>query len=221
MSDLDTRKKRASTIIRLLKKAFPDATISLNFSSPLELLVATILAAQSRDDRVNIVTADLFRKYRTCDDYINADPRSLQREIKPCGFFRSKQKAIQGACRIIAEKYGGEVPRTLDDLISLPGVGRKTANVVMGNAFGIASGIVVDTHVTRLSRRLGLTDQKDPEKIEADLLALVPKRSWILFSHLLIFLGRRVCTARNPRCDACPTERPCPSSFLKTGSKPA
>jgi endonuclease-3 len=186
----------------------------LNYSTPLELLVATILSAQCTDERVNIVTAGLFRKYRSAEDYLKAPQSELEQDIRSTGFFRNKAKAIQGACRLIVERYGGRVPDSIEDLLSLPGVARKTANVVLGNAFGIASGIVVDTHVSRLSERLGLSSQKQPEKIERDLVELVPKKDWIEFSHLFIYHGRAVCKARSPMCDRCVIEELCPSSTV-------
>jgi endonuclease III len=208
------RKRRAGRIVRLLKKEYPDARCSLNYSNPLELLVATILSAQCTDERVNLVTAELFRKYRTAEDYARARAAELERDIRSTGFFRNKAKSIQGACRIIAEKYKGRVPETMEELLELPGVARKTANVVLGNAYGVASGVVVDTHVARLSERLGLTREKTPEKIERDLTALVPKSDWILFPHLLIAHGRKVCKARGPLCGECVLAKLCPSANL-------
>jgi endonuclease-3 len=208
-------KQRTRKIIARLKKAYPDAQCSLNHSNPFELLIATILSAQCTDERVNIVTADLFRKYRSCEDYVNAPPAELERDIHSTGFFRNKTRSIQGACKRILEEHGGQVPNDLDKLLALPGVARKTANVVMGNAFGVASGIVVDTHVARLSQLLGLTKHTQPEKIERDLMELVPKKDWIDFSHLLIYHGRSVCKARRPECDRCVIEPLCPSSLLK------
>jgi endonuclease-3 len=213
-------KKRTREIIRRLKRAYPDAKCSLNHTNAFELLVATILSAQCTDDRVNIVTADLFRKYRGPDVYLKVPPRELEKDIQSTGFFRNKTKSIQGASKMLIEEYGGEVPHTMDELLELPGVARKTANVVMGNAFDIASGVVVDTHVTRLSRRLGLTAQKDPQKIERDLIEIVPKKDWVMFSHLLIAHGRKICKARAPLCEECPVEKQCPSSYLKTGVLP-
>jgi endonuclease-3 len=213
-------KEQTRKIIARLKKAYPDAKCSLNHSNPLELLIATILSAQCTDERVNIVTADLFRKYRTCTDYLTVPASELQNDVRTTGFFRNKTKSIQGACKELNEKYGCRVPETMEELLELPGVARKTANVVLGNAFGIASGIVVDTHVTRLSRRLGLTANTAPEKIERDLVELVPKKDWIDFSHLLIYHGRRICKARKPVCEACVVEKHCPSSRLKTGEEP-
>jgi endonuclease-3 len=211
----DEEKQRALKITGLLQQEYPDARCSLNHSTPLELLLATILSAQCTDERVNLVTAELFRKYRRAEDYYNVAQTELEQDIRPTGFFRNKAKAIQGACRIIAEKHQGRVPENLDELLLLPGVARKTANVVLGNAFGITSGIVVDTHVARVSQRLALSTEKQPEKIENDLMAVVPRRDWIHFSHLLIAHGRKVCKARTPLCGECVVERFCPSSLLK------
>jgi endonuclease-3 len=222
MRDSDDKqlKERVKQIVRLLKRAYPDAKCSLNHSNAFELLIATILSAQCTDERVNIVTADLFRKYRQPADYLKVSPKELQKDIRTTGFFRNKTKSIQGTAKVLTESYGGEVPDTMEELLDLPGVARKTANVVLGNAFGVKSGIVVDTHVTRLSHRLGLTEQKTAEKIERDLVELVPKKDWVIFSHLLIYHGRRVCKARNPACAECLVEKLCPSSFLKTGEMP-
>ena len=178
------------------------------------------IAAQAADARVNIVTQDLFRKYRKPEDYLKVSPRELERDIRTTGFFRNKTKSIQGTARVLTESYGGEVPKTIEELLELPGVARKTANVVLGNAFGINSGVVVDTHVTRLSHRLGLSAQKTAEKIEQDLIEIVPKKDWVIFSHLLIAHGRAVCKARNPLCAECVVEKLCPSSYLKTGVTP-
>ena len=208
-------KQRTRRIITKLKKAYPDARCSLNYANPLELLIATILSAQCTDERVNIVTADLFRKYRRAEDYLNVEQAELERDIHSTGFFRNKAKAIQGACRMIVEEYGGEVPADIERLLRLPGVARKTANVVLGNAYGIASGVVVDTHVARLAQRLGLAAHEQPEKIERDLMALVPRRDWITFPHLLIAHGRKVCKARLPLCGECVVEKLCPSSLLR------
>ena len=214
------KKERTEQIIKLLKRAHPDAHCALNHSNAFELLVATILSAQCTDERVNIVTADLFRKYRKPEDYLKVRETELQQDIRTTGFFRNKTRNIQGACKVLIEEFHGEVPRTMEELLRLPGVARKTANVVLGVAYGIAVGIVVDTHVTRLSNRLGLTKQKDAVKIENDLIELVPKNDWIIFSHLLIFHGRRICKARRPLCEECPVETLCPSSILKTGKIP-
>ena len=208
------KKKGVRQIIRLLKKEYPDARCSLDHSNPLELLVATILSAQCTDERVNLVTADLFRKYRTWRDYADAPTAELERDIHSTGFFRNKARAIQGACRLIGERHGGRVPDTLEELLELPGVARKTANVVLGNAYGVASGVVVDTHVSRLSERLGLSEEKSAEKIERDLLGLVPESDWINFSHLLIAHGRAVCKARTPLCGECVLAKLCPSAAV-------
>lgn len=217
---LDELKTRTRTIIRRLKRAYPGAKCSLNHTNPFELLVATILSAQCTDERVNIVTADLFRKYRKPEDYLNVSPRELEKDIQSTGFFRNKTKSIQGASKMLAEQYGGQVPQTMEELLELPGVARKTANVVLGNAFDIHAGVVVDTHVTRLSHRLGLTQQKTAEKIEQDLIPIVPKKDWVIFPHLMIYHGRKICKARNPLCAECTIEKQCPSSYLKTGVIP-
>lgn len=213
-------KVRVREVIRRLKRAYPDAKCSLNYSNPFELLVATILSAQSTDDRVNIVTADLFRKYRKPEDYLKVSPHELEKDIHSTGFFRNKTKSIQGTAKLLTEQYGGVVPRTMEELLELPGVARKTANVVLGNAFDIKAGVVVDTHVTRLSHRLDFTQQKTAEKIELDLIPIVPKRDWVIFPHLMIAHGRKICKARTPLCAECPVERQCPSSYLKTGVMP-
>ena len=220
METLADLKLRTRKIIRLLKRAYPDAKCSLNHSNAFELLIATILSAQCTDARVNVVTQDLFRKYRKPEDYLKVSEKELQQDIRTTGFFRNKTKSIQGTAKALTEQYRGKVPQTMDQLLELPGVARKTANVVLGNAFGINSGVVVDTHVTRLSRRLGLTEQKTAEKIELDLIAIVPKKDWVIFSHLLIAHGRAICKARNPLCAECVVEKLCPSSYLKTGVMP-
>jgi endonuclease-3 len=220
MSDKIELKERVRKIIRRLKGAYPDAKCSLNHSNAFELLIATILSAQCTDERVNIVTADLFRKYRKPEDYLKVSAKELQKDIRTTGFFRNKTKSIQGTAKVLTESYGGEVPDTMDELLELPGVARKTANVVLGNAFGVKSGIVVDTHVTRLTHRLGLTEQKTAEKIERDLIELVARKDWVIFSHLLIYHGRKICKARNPSCAECVVEKLCPSSYLKTGQMP-
>ena len=216
----DELKKRTRDIIRRLKRAYPGARCSLNHSNPFELLIATILSAQSTDDRVNIVTADLFRKYKKPEDYLKVAPSELEKDIHSTGFFRNKTKSIQGTAKLLTEEYGGEVPHTMDELLALPGVARKTANVVLGNAFGVKAGVVVDTHVTRLSHRLGLTQEKTAEKIERDLIPIVPKKDWVIFPHLMIYHGRKICKARNPLCEECTIEKLCPSSYLKTGVHP-
>jgi endonuclease-3 len=201
---------RAGKIIAALKQTYPDAHCELNYRNPLELLVATILSAQCNDKQVNIVTESLFKKYRTAKDYADAEPAAFQQEIKRIGLYRNKAKSIQACCRKLIERHGGKVPASMDELIELDGVGRKTANVVLGNAFDISCGIVVDTHVARLSSRLGLTREKAPEKIESALVKLVPQSDWTLFSHLLIWHGRRRCFARSPDCVHCEIKKLCP-----------
>jgi len=217
---LEELKKRTRDVIRRLKRAYPGAKCSLNHSNPFELLVATILSAQCTDERVNIVTANLFRKYTKPEDYLKVGPRELEKDIQSTGFFRNKTKSIQGTSRMLTEQYHGEVPHTMDELLELPGVARKTANVVLGNAFDIKAGVVVDTHVTRLSHRLAFTQQKTAEKIEQDLIPIVPKKDWVIFPHLMIYHGRKICKARNPLCAECTIEKFCPSSYLKTGVMP-
>jgi len=209
----DTRQRdRVRKIIAVLRRVYPNAHCELNFSNPLELLIATILSAQCTDKRVNLVTAELFRKYRTAADYANAPLAELEQAIKSTGFYRNKARSIQACCRALVEKHGGEVPRTMEELTALEGVGRKTANVVLGNAFGLNEGIVVDTHVARLARRLGLTRHTEAAKIEQDLMALVPRAQWTMFSHWLIWHGRRRCYARKPDCPHCELAPLCPSA---------
>lgn len=211
---LADRQARTKKIIATLQRAYPTAHCELNFTNPLELLVATILSAQCTDKRVNIVTAELFQKFRSASDYAAAPVSAIEECIKSAGFYRNKAKNIQACCRKLVEKHGGEVPRTMDELTHLDGVGRKTANVVLGNAFDTNVGMVVDTHVGRLSLRLGLTRETNPEKVEQDLMKLVPREQWTLFSHWLIWHGRRRCDARKPDCAACEIREWCP-----TGSK--
>ncbi|MGD0990895.1 MAG: endonuclease III [Gemmatimonadales bacterium] len=206
--------ERIGDILRLLERRYPEAGCSLDHAEPLQLLVATILSAQCTDARVNLVTKDLFRKYRTAGDYAAANPAVFETEIRSTGFFRNKTKSVIGMAQGLLERFGGTVPDTMESLTSLPGVGRKTANVVLGNAFGKDEGIVVDTHVARISKLLGLTRQTDPVKIEQDLMRVVPKRRWTLFPHLLIHHGRAVCVARKPRCEDCPLAPLCPSSRI-------
>jgi endonuclease III len=203
-------KRHAAQIARRLATAYPDAVCSLDFSSPLELLVATILSAQCTDKRVNEVTKALFRKYRGAAHYAQVPIAELERDIQPTGFFRNKAKSIQNCCKTLLEKYDGQVPKEMDSLVELPGVGRKTANVVLGTAFGLAVGVVVDTHVTRIARRLGLTAEKDAVKIERDLMDQFAEKQWTALSHRLIQHGRRCCTARKPNCGECPLESLCP-----------
>jgi len=206
------RKARTRRIIARLERAYPGATCALDHRNPLELLVATILSAQCTDVRVNMVTPALFAKYSSAADYAAANPSVLQQEIQSTGFFRNKTRSILGMAQALVERHGGRVPDTMEELVTLPGVGRKTANVVLGTAFGKNEGVVVDTHVQRLSTLLKLTKQKTPEKIERDLMALVPREQWTWFSHTLILHGRRVCIARRPKCEACVINRLCPSS---------
>jgi endonuclease-3 len=214
---VDTDAKRhAAEVVRRLARRYPDATCSLDFQTPLELLVATILSAQCTDERVNRVTKDLFRKYRRAADYAAAPLSGLERDIQSTGFFRHKAQNIRDCCRVLAEEYEGKVPKQIEKLTQLPGIGRKTANVVLGTAFAVVSGVVVDTHVARISRRLGLTRQKAPEKIERDLMELVPKREWIALSHRMIQHGRRLCTARKPKCPDCPLLSICPRIAVDT-----
>ena len=205
---------RVRKIIARLQRAYPDSTCALHHRSALELLVATILSAQSTDARVNMVTPALFAKYRSAEDFAAADPAALEREIHSTGFFRNKTKSIIGMAQALVERHGGQVPDTMDELVELPGVGRKTANVVLGSWFGKSEGIVVDTHVQRLATLLGLTKQTDAVKIERDLMALVPRAKWTWWSHTLILHGRRVCIARRPKCAECVVNRLCPSSSV-------
>jgi endonuclease-3 len=213
------RKARVEKILPILKRTYPEARCSLNFRTPLQLLVATILSAQSTDERVNLVTKDLFRKYKSPEDFARVAQEELERYIHSTGFFRNKAKSIRAMAAALIGQHGGKVPRTMDELTALAGVGRKTANVVLGNAFGINVGITVDTHVTRLSWRLGLTKHQDAVKIEQDLIPLVPQEDWALWSHLLIHHGRAVCQARNPKCEQCPLLPHCPAGeiFIKAG----
>ncbi len=199
-------------IIRRLKRAHPEAKTALEHSNPFELLIATILSAQCTDERVNIVTKDLFRKYHGPKDFMHTPQHELERDIHSTGFFRAKAKNIIGCCTMLIGKYGGTVPSTMEELLELPGVGRKTANVVLGNAFGKAAGVVVDTHVQRLSGRLGFTKETTPEKIEKDLMEIIPRKEWIIFPHLMIWHGRKVCKARNPQCAECSLNELCPSA---------
>jgi len=200
-------------VVSRLKEEYPDARTELNWKNPLELLVATMLSAQSTDVRVNEVTKELFEKYRTVEDYATADLEQLEEEIRPVGFYRNKARAIRDMARVLVEEHGGEIPHSIPELVRLPGVGRKTANVLLGNAFDVNEGVVVDTHVRRLSNRLGLSGERDPEKIERDLLGVVPEEERALFSHLLIFHGRRICKARKPGCSGCVLNHVCPSAF--------
>lgn len=207
-------RKRASTITRRLKRLYPEAATALEHTSPLELLVSTILSAQCTDERVNIVTKVLFRRYRTAADFANAQPPELEQIIRSTGFFRAKTKSIINCAKELLKTHRGEVPDSMEDLVKLPGVGRKTANVVLGNIFGKAEGIVVDTHVKRLAGRLGFSKQSDPEKIELDLMEVIPRKDWIPIGNLLILHGRRICQARKPKCPECAINELCPSAEL-------
>ena len=209
-------KERAAEIMRLLETIHPDAKIALNFSNPLELLVATILSAQCTDERVNIVTQSLFKKYTTPEDYIKADVAELEQDIRSTGFYHNKAKNIQKASQMLLEKFRGQVPKTMEEMVELPGVARKTANVVLYGAYGFVAGIAVDTHVRRLSQRLGLSECDDPIKIEQDLMALVPQQKWMRMADLLVFHGRRVCMAKKPNCPRCLLNKICPCAFSCT-----
>ena len=210
----DPVEARAPEIERILSEAYPDARVALHFSNPLEMLVATILSAQCTDEKVNEVTATLFRKYRDPKDYLKVPEDELKRDIKPTGFFNQKAISIRAACQRIVEAYDGEVPDTMEGLITLRGVARKTANIVLGNAFGKVEGIAVDTHVRRLANRLGFSAESDPDKIERDLMRLIPRRRWFDFTYVLIDHGRAVCVARKPRCETCPVSPLCPASLV-------
>lgn len=206
--------QRAPEIVKRLSKAYPDAHVALNFTNPLECLVATILSAQCTDERVNIVTKSLFKKYRSPKDYLRVADSELAADIKSTGFFNQKTKSIRGACARIVDVYGGKVPDTMEDLITLPGVARKTANIVLGNSYGVVEGIAVDTHVRRLAERLGFSNEKDPDKIEQDLMRSIPRKRWFDFTYALIDHGRSICMARKPRCEECPVSDLCPSSLV-------
>lgn len=206
-------KERAAKIIQLLEKVHPDAKIALNFSNHLELLVATMLSAQTTDVRVNLVTKSLFKKYPKPQDYAKADIQELEQDIRSTGFYHNKARNLQRACQLIVEKFHGQVPETMEDLLELPGVARKTANIVLYNAYGVTAGIAVDTHVRRLAQRLGLTENEDQDKIEQDLMRLVPQSKWMHLTDLLIFHGRRVCTAKKPNCAGCVLNKICPCAF--------
>jgi len=206
-------KQRVTKIIELLEKQYPIAKTALNYSNPLELLVATMLSAQTTDVRVNIVTQALFKKYHTANDYANADIKELEQDIRSTGFYHNKAKNLQKCCYQLAEKFHSQVPKTMEELIELPGVARKTANIVLYNAYGIIAGIAVDTHVRRLAWRLGLTEQKDQDKIERDLMQITQKEKWMKLTDLLIFHGRQICNAQKPKCEICVLNRICPSAF--------
>jgi endonuclease-3 len=206
-------KQRTEKIINLLQKEYPNAKTALNYTNPLEILLATILSAQTTDVTVNIVTKTLFKKYHNAEDYAKADIKELEQDIHSTGFYHNKAKNLQKCCQLLIEKFHSEVPKTMDELLELPGVARKTANIVLFNAYGITAGIAVDTHVTRLSQRLGLTEQKDQNKIEKDLMQITPKEKWMPLTDLLIFHGRQICMARKPKCELCVLNKICPSAF--------
>jgi len=206
-------KERALKVIELLKKEHRDAKIALNYSNPLELLVATILSAQATDEQINKITPSLFKKYKTAEDFANADLQELEQDIKSSGFYRNKARNIKNCCKMLVEKYNSQVPRTMDELLELPGVARKTANIVLANAYGVIEGVAVDTHVRRVAQRLGLSDHDDPAKIELDLMKIVPKDKWMRITDLLIFHGRQVCTAKKPNCAGCVLNKTCPCAF--------
>jgi len=206
-------KARVLKVMEMLEREHSDAKIALHYTNPLELLVATILSAQCTDERVNMVTKTLFKKYTKAEDYANADLKELEQDIKSTGFYRNKAKNIKKTSQILVEKYHSKVPKTMEELMELPGVARKTANIVLTNAFGVVEGVAVDTHVRRLAQRLGLSGNADPDKIEKDLMSIVPKDKWMRITDLLIFHGRRVCSAKKPKCDACVLNKFCPSAF--------
>jgi endonuclease-3 len=206
-------KARALKIIELLEKEHADAKVALHYSNPLELLVATMLSAQSTDETVNKVTKALFKKYTKPEDYANVDLKELEQDIRSAGFYHNKARNLQNAAKMLVEKYHGQVPKTMEELVELPGVARKTANIVLTNAFGVVAGVAVDTHVRRLAQRLGLSENDDPNKIEQDLMSIVPKDKWMRITDLLIFHGRRVCTAKKPNCAGCVLNKICPSAF--------
>jgi endonuclease-3 len=205
--------QRNAKVIELLEKEYPNAKTALNYTNPLEILVATMLSAQTTDQRVNIVTVSLFKKYRTTKDYANADIKELEQDIHSTGFYHNKARNLQKCCQLLVEKFNCQVPKTMDELLELPGVARKTANIVLYNAYGIIAGIAVDTHVNRVSQRLGLTRHDDSAKIEQDLMQITPKEKWMKLTDLLIFHGRQVCTARKPKCEACVLNKYCACAF--------
>jgi endonuclease-3 len=206
-------KARAQKIMELLEKEHSNAEIALHYNNPLELLVATILSAQATDEQINAITPKLFQKYKTAQDYVNVDLAELEQDIRSSGFYHNKAKNLKNTAKMLVEKYNSQVPKTMEELVELPGVARKTGNIVLFNAYGIIAGIAVDTHVRRLSQRLGLTENTNQDKIEKDLMNIVPKEKWMRFTDLLIFHGRRVCDARKPRCSVCVLNKICPSAF--------
>jgi len=206
-------KARALKVIELLEKEYSNAEIALEYTNPLELLIATILSAQATDEQINAITPKLFKKYKTAEDYANADLTELEQDIKSSGFYHNKAKNIKNCCKTLVEKFHSKVPKRMDELLELPGVGRKTANIVLANAFGVVEGVAVDTHVGRLAQRFGLSESGDPNKIEADLMKLVPKDKWMRITDLLIFHGRKICTAKKPNCARCVLNKICPCAF--------
>ena len=206
-------KARALKVIELLEKEYPNAEIALEYTNPLELLIATILSAQATDEQINAITPKLFKKYKTAEDYANADLTELEQDIKSSGFYHNKAKNIKNCCKTLVEKFHSKVPKKMDELLELPGVGRKTANIVLANAFGVVEGVAVDTHVGRLAQRLGLSQSGDPKKIEADLMKIVPQDKWMRITDLLIFHGRKICTAKKPNCARCVLNKICPCVF--------
>lgn len=208
MRDIEALKKKVKKVSKKLFEAYPEATCSLDYREPLQLLISTILAAQCTDERVNIVTKDLFKKYRGVEDFANANPEELEQDIKSTGFYRNKAKNIIACCQKLIKEHGGVVPNNIEDLTALPGVGRKTANVVLSNIYGVP-GVIVDTHCKRLSNRIGLTENEDPVKIETDLMEIIPQKDWAKFSNNLVYHGRAICDARKPKCEICPISEHC------------
>lgn len=213
ISSVSVERRRINRILNILSKTYPNAKVALHFSNPLEMLVSTILSAQCTDERVNLVTKDLFKKYKTPEDYAKSEINELEAIIRSTGFYRSKAKNIRNACQIIVEKFDSKVPRTMNELTSLPGIGRKTANIILSNSYGVIEGIAVDTHVARVSKRLGLTNAKEPDKIEQDLRKLIKKELWVSFTYQMIEHGRQICNARKPLCNQCLLKRLCPSTL--------
>jgi endonuclease-3 len=213
ISTAPMKRGRINRILNILSKAYSDAKIALHFANPLEMLVSTILSAQCTDERVNLVTKDLFKKYKTPEDYANSNLKDLESQIRSTGFYRVKAKNIRNTCQMIVEKFDSKVPRTMNELTSLPGIGRKTANIILSNSYGVIEGIAVDTHVARVSKRLGITDNKEPDKIEQDLMKLIKKELWLPFTYQIIEHGRQICKARKPLCKQCLLNKVCPSAF--------
>ena len=213
ISSISVKGGRINRILNILSIAYPNAKVALRFSNPLEMLVSTVLSAQCTDERVNSVTKDLFKKYKTPEDYAKSNIKDLESRIRSTGFYRAKAKNIRNTCQIIVEKFDSKVPRTMNELTSLPGIGRKTANIILSNSYGVIEGIAVDTHVARVSKRLGLTDAKEPEKIEQDLMKLIKKKLWVPFTYQMIEHGRQICKAKKPLCKQCLLNKLCPSAF--------